>query len=117
MEEMGTEDERFFRPGKDFRVVLGDTAYPYRSREEIIKRTPLKERIHHKSLQEELLSKEAQLSEKELIHYKEINEYLANDSERIFYLSLSAERRAVYIEQKSVKSKTRNKQGSSSKQY
>ena len=110
MKEMDHKNERFFRPGRDFPVVIGDTMTPYHDREEILKRIPLPKRHKHKALREELLSKEAQLSEQELIHYKEANEYLANDSERIFYLSLSANERASYMQHKGVKYKTQNKQ-------
>ena len=109
IETMNNRDERFFRPGKDFPIVVGDTTYPYLRREEILKRIPSLKQVKEMSLKEELLSKEAELSEQELIHYKKINEYFTNDSERIFYLSLSTNDRAVYRQHKGAKQKTQKR--------
>ena len=104
--EMESKGERFFRPGKDFQVLVGDTGHLYPTKREIMERTSKKERYRRESLREELLSKEAALSKSEQMSYKRVEKYFENDSERIFYLSLAPSERDAYVQHKGAESES-----------
>ncbi len=105
IEEMDRDSEGFFAPGKDFSIVSGDTGSPYRSREEVIKRTPAGKRSQAltkeaQSLTQELIEKEESLSESDFSEYKENSKYLASESDKLYYLSLSGSEKEQYISTK-----------------
>jgi hypothetical protein len=105
IEEMNRDSEGFFAPGKDFSIVAGDTGSPYRSREEVMKRTPASKRTQALtkealSLTQELIEKEESMSESEFSEYKENSKYLASESDKLYYLSLSGSEKEQYINTK-----------------
>jgi hypothetical protein len=105
LEEMDRDSDGFFNAGKDFPVVNGDSGSPYRSREEINKRTPSSERKkklmkEEMSLKQELEQKVELMSESELQEYSKDIKYLPSDSDKLYYLSLSNQEKISYIETK-----------------
>jgi hypothetical protein len=102
-QEMQRESDGLFVPGRDFRVVPGDSGQAYRSQEEILMRTPASYRskdqmLERRSLMTELQQREASLSEMERREYARVRDNLHTESERIYYLSLSPQERRSYIE-------------------
>jgi len=100
--EMDRESEGLFTPGRDFRVVPGDSGQAYRSREEIMQRTPASYRskdewMEQQSLMTELQRRESRLTEIERQDYHRAREHLQSESERIYYLSLSQRERMDYM--------------------
>lgn len=101
--EMDRETDLFLVPGRDFRTVSGDTGRAYRSGQEIMERTPAnyrskEEYLQQKSLLKELSWRESQLSEHERLRYQQVSSYLPTESEKIYFLSLSAFERERYLE-------------------
>lgn len=102
VEQMDTEDDGYYNPGRDFPVVSGDTGEMRRSSEEIKRRTPASERSSRlnkeaMSISEELVKKEDSLSEEELSRYTLDKKFLQTDSDKLYYISLSSNERSDYI--------------------
>jgi hypothetical protein len=105
VEQMETEEDGFYSPGRDFPVVSGDTGEVRRSQTELTRRTPASARasrlnIETASLSEELMHKEEGLSEDELSKYGYDKKFLQTDSDKLYYLSLAPYERKTYIDSK-----------------
>jgi hypothetical protein len=105
VEQMETEEDGFYNPGRDFPVVSGDTGEVRRSREELTRRTPASERTSRlnkesASLAEELIQKEDNMSEEDLERYTVDKKFLQTDSDKLYYISLSPYERKTYIDSK-----------------
>lgn len=105
IEEMNRESDPYLIAGRDFKVAGGDSGEAYRSKEEIQKRTPASERSREKmreqeSVRMELEQKEADIPEEYLEQYAKDKKYLPSDSDKLYYLSLSLNERASYINTK-----------------
>ena len=102
IEEMERQNDPFYDPGKDFPVVSGDEGSPYRSRDDINKRTPssarsIKLNRESASLKDELQDKEEGLDDYEREKYLKNRKYLISDSDKLYYLSLSPHEQNAYI--------------------
>ncbi|MBP5296575.1 MAG: hypothetical protein J6Y94_04505 [Bacteriovoracaceae bacterium] len=100
--QMLLDRDQFFVAGRDFAVVPGDRDNPYRSDEEIQRRTPASgpEALRHQrdaALQDELAQKESMLSGSEYQKYLKAKENLEGISERIYYLNLNPQDRETYL--------------------
>lgn len=100
--EMEMKDESLFTPGDTFQMVGGDSGDAYRSDAEISRRTPAslyekRERMMTLSVKKELAHLESRLSEHEYQEYRELQEYLITDSEKIYYLRLPRSERQSYL--------------------
>jgi hypothetical protein len=105
IDEMEQETDSFWVAGRDFEHTSGDTGSAYRTREEILKRTPLdgasKEEVERiRSVQNELTRKVNALSEDQYSKYQQVRSYLKTDSEKIYYLGLSEYERDNYVQSK-----------------
>jgi len=105
VDEMEKDTDGFWVANRDFFVVGGDEGKRYRSQSEILQRTPAstkgaEEMIQDKSLDDELAFKESRLKDTELAQYNEYGQYLETVSEKIYYLDLSPQERAEYVENK-----------------
>ncbi len=103
IDEMDRTSEGLFVPGQDFNVTPGDRSdSAYRSREEILKRTPAsfeREQLENsKSLNHELVMKERNLNQEEYEQYAHVSPYLESTSEKIYFLSLSSEEKRDYVD-------------------
>lgn len=107
IDEMDRESDGVFVAGKDFEISPGDTGSAYRSRNEVLRRTPaafmrdgnLKEQ---RSLMDELSEKERKLTRREFREYRELDDQFSDDSERLYYLGLSKHERNDYLRSKQV---------------
>lgn len=116
IDEMGRDSDPFFRAGEDFPIVAGDTGRAHLDREEIMRRTPTPGgNWPELLLREDVVSKEASLSGGEYAHYKRARGYFENDSEKLYYLSLSPEERQWYLHHKEMKRNHRH--GQNLRQY
>ncbi|WP_034727547.1 hypothetical protein [Bacteriovorax sp. BSW11_IV] len=107
IDEMDRETDGLFVAGRDFPVTPGDTGQAYRSREEILDRTPAsaaesEQNEYDESIRNELARKLRGLSEGEYADFKKVSDYFENDSERIYYLQLSSYEKREYLYQKGV---------------
>lgn len=105
LDQMERESDGWFSPGKDFSIVPGDKGEAYRSKEEILKRTPASKASRNDvrdttSLNDELKEKEENLSENEYREYRENEGYFENVSEKIYYLNLPLSERLTYLRSK-----------------
>lgn len=105
IDEMDRETDGVFVAGRDFPVTSGDSGEAFRTREEILDRTPasVAEKEHSEyetSIRRELASKIRALSETEYADFKKVSDYFENDSERIYYLSLSGYEKREYLYQR-----------------
>jgi hypothetical protein len=105
IDEMDRNNDSYLAPGKDFPVVGGDTGEIRRSREEIEARTPASARTQRLrsesiSMSQELADKEERLDEGEKASYARDKKFLQTDSDKLYYLSLSAYDRGSYIDTK-----------------
>ena len=103
--EMEGQNDRFFAPGQDFRLVSGDSGQISRTPQEIVHRTPASAKTElqlrrEKSLKEELIQKEKRLSSRERERYFKIKDQLGSDSEKIYYLDLYPQERDQYLQAK-----------------
>jgi hypothetical protein len=108
IDEMERDTDGFFVPGKDFMTISGDGGNPYRTRKEILERTPAsrkeKERYNEeRSLNEELANKESLLSAEEYEKYIQVRPQLESVSEQIYYLNLKTRERDSYLVTKGIK--------------
>jgi hypothetical protein len=107
IDEMDRESDGVFVPGKDFEISAGDSGSAYRSRNEVLRRTPaafmrdgnLKEQ---RSLMGELTEKERKLTRREYRQYRELDDQFGDESERLYYLGLSRNEREDYLRSKQV---------------
>lgn len=111
VDEMDRETDGFFVPGQDFSTVSGDSGQAYRSRDQIMQRTPASYRerlsdLQYSSLKEELAVKEKALSHHEYLRYREYSPYLESDSEKIYYLGLSIAERDDYLRSRGLSNDT-----------
>lgn len=105
--EMDKDTDGFWVAGRDFGVTSGDSGNPYRTKRQILERTPASKMEAQEMMQERLLSrelakKEARLRGHELTKYNEYSDYFESDSERIYYLSLSSYERDEFMRNKGV---------------
>ena len=105
IDEMNNETDSFWVAGRDFQQASGDTGTAYRTREEVMQRTPLdgatKEEVERaRSVQSELTRKVNKLSEEQYSKYQTVRSYLKTDSEKIYYLGLSEYERDSYVQTK-----------------
>lgn len=106
VDQMDRNSDGLFVPGRDFRVVPGDSGHAYRSPEEIMERTPASYRskdqiLEQRSLMTELQQREQALNHMERQEYLRAQEFLESESERLYYLSLSTQDRRHYIQARS----------------
>lgn len=100
--EMDRETDGFFVADRDFNIIAGDSGNPWRSREEINRRTPasLREKEENErdhSIKKELAKKVNALSPREYQYYRRVSSSFENDSERIYFLNLSPRERRNYF--------------------
>jgi hypothetical protein len=105
IDEMEHETDSFWVAGRDFDTTSGDSGKQYRTREEVMQRTPLdgatREEVERKrSVQGELNKKLNALTDEQYTQYQSVREYLENDSEKIYYLNLSQYEREAYVQSK-----------------
>ena len=117
IDEMDRDRGGFFRPGEDFPVTPGDTGMAYLGREEMLRRTPAFAGEEELSLKDELAEREGRLSSQEYFSYQKASRHFESDSERIFFLSLSREERASYLEEKERKEGRREEERGVSRFY
>ena len=103
--EMEGQNDRFFVPGQDFRLVSGDSGQVARTPQEIVYRTPASAKTElqfrrERSLKEELMQKEKRLSSRERERYFKVRDQLVSDSEKIYYLDLYPQERVQYLQAK-----------------
>lgn len=99
------DQDGLFIPNENFRTVAGDTGRAYRSRREIMKRTPLDGRRKGLSLEQNSIAKELRNLERKLTNleyqaYMEHQDALLTDSEKIYYLRLDPRERESYYRSK-----------------
>lgn len=112
MDEYRSDDPMFIA-GEDFEIASGDTGESFRDYETIINRTPPTERMsedtkYRKSLRNELLALEKNLSESEFRTYSYVEGSLGNDSEKIYYLGLTNDEKRSYLELKGLRKPNTN---------
>lgn len=100
--EMEFEPEGLFVPGRDFQVTSGDNGQAYRSRSEIMKRTPAtayeqEVSSEQRSLETELRSLESRLSEREYRDYLKYTDYFSSPAQRVYFLKLPPRERYDYL--------------------
>lgn len=105
IDEMDRESDSFWVAGEDFQTTAGDTGNAYRSRQEIMDRTPLdgltKQEIEDKrSLRKEIAMKVNALSDEEYKQYSGVRDSLETDSEKAYYLSLPRGEKEDYLRTK-----------------
>ncbi|MFZ4714685.1 MAG: hypothetical protein ACOYL6_13280 [Bacteriovoracaceae bacterium] len=102
------EDSEFMVPGEDFPIVAGDTGSAFRSRRQILKRTPAtgseREKYYQEvSLEDELERLVEEQSEEMKDHYRLYEYKLATTSEKIYFLKLdNMSEREEYLESKGI---------------
>jgi len=102
VDEMDGDSNEFYTPGEDFALVNGDEGKVYRTREDILKRTPASasesaRNMQEKSLYEELYRLESNMDYRELADYEEFKEEYPDVSSRIYFLNLPVEDRRLYL--------------------
>ncbi len=102
IDEMDADSDSYYQPGEDFAVVSGDEGKVYRTREDVLKRTPASAlekstNMQEKSLYEELYRLESNMDYKELSDYEEFKEAYPDVSSRIYFLNLPPEDRRLYL--------------------
>lgn len=94
----------FFAPREDFNVVPGDSGHGYRTREEVVDRTPMEAHDREvmefdQSLEQELDKALLRQSEAKLKHYHQYKKYLSSTSEELYFLRLrTIEQRTDYLD-------------------
>jgi len=112
--EMDNQDEDIFVAGRDFPTVAGDTGDAYRSREEIMQRTPASvaesaQRAERNSIRSELENKELTLSPYQKSLYRVAEQYMDTDSEKIYFLNLSDPEKVEYLDSRSLRNYNLNR--------
>lgn len=102
IDEMEHQSDNYWVPGQDFQMTAGDSGNAYRSREDIYQRTPASqyERRSYEeseSIRRELSKRESMLGQREFAAYREAQSLFQNDSERIYYLTLTPHERESYL--------------------
>ncbi len=105
IDEMDRETDSFWVAGQDFETTAGDTGKAYRTRQEIMDRTPLdgltREEIQQKTLlRKEIVRKVNALSDEDYNRYVSVRNSLTTDSEKAYYLNLPKYERSEYIRTK-----------------
>jgi len=114
IDQMEHQTDGFWTPGEDFRMSAGDTGRSFRSRREIMQRTPKgfhdsKRSKNASSIMGELEKKLSRLSERDYINFTRYEDYLASPSEKIYMLSLPPQNWKEYISSRAaVKDNTRS---------
>lgn len=93
VDNMEYEPESFFVPDQDFKVIVGDSGTRYRSKMDIMRRTPasdleMKYTRNNNILEKELLELEESQDEKKYNHYLKYRDQLGNISNKIFFLKI-----------------------------
>lgn len=107
IDEMDHQTDGLFVAGRDFESVSGDSGQAYRSRDEIMMRTPASQmgqerREEWTSLRNELYQKESALTPMERQDYSQVRHYLETPSEKIYYLGLSQNERREYLKSRNL---------------
>ena len=103
-----SEDEGFMVPGQDFPVVAGDSGMRYRSRRDVLKRTPSssldKEKYYHETYLEDELEQLVEEQPEDLKdHFRNYEYKLSSTSEKIYFLKLETlYERNEYLESKGI---------------
>lgn len=114
VDEMDKDTDGLFVPGQDFPTVQGDKGKAYRSRKDILERTPSDGKqkelyAQELSLINELERLEDSLPEREYHHYMNYKNNFRNISEKIYFLRLSSiEERDQYLRGKNLISANNN---------
>lgn len=100
---MDAEDEGFWKPGRDFPVVSGDSGKMRMDMDELRKRSPEapKAAFYRKENQYanvELAHLEARMTEEEAKHYQTVEALLGTPERKIYYLRLSPAEKTSYID-------------------
>lgn len=95
IDEMEGQPEAFFTPNQDFRVTAGDESDGFRSRQEILERTPLDGVEKARLIEDKRLNAEYQKlynaqSDFAKRHFHRFERYLSNLSEKIYFLRLNS---------------------------
>jgi hypothetical protein len=106
MSEFRTDDPMFIA-GRDFQISAGDSGSYHRRDSEISSRTPAsfksaEKRKHYNSIKRELSKLENNLNEAQFSEYKKYRSNLGSDSEKIYYLRLSASERREYLQVRNI---------------
>lgn len=101
--EMEHETDGVFVAGRDFRTIPGDSGKAYRSREDIMMRTPATEmnkeqRDELRSQKSELTMKEEKLQGYDRELYESVDPYFDTMEERLYFLSLSPSEREQWVD-------------------
>ncbi len=100
-DQMDRNDDPLFMPGEDFPVMAGDTGKQFRSRQEIIERTPpsgktLARRKEKRSLEKELDRRINSLPERERDAFVQNEAKFENIYQKIYHLQLKTENNKEY---------------------
>ncbi len=111
IDEMDYQSEDLFIPGEDFSYTSGDSGRPYRSREEVMQRTPASEREssdrkESSSILKELAMKEKKLRPGDRELYEEMKAELETASEKIYFIGLNYQDKLAYMDSRSFEAKS-----------
>ncbi len=109
VDEMDNQEEDMFVAGRDFQTVAGDSGEAFRSKKEIVGRTPasemeMAERAEERSIYRELRNKEAGLTPYQKSLYRVAEQYMDSPSEKIYFLNLSDTEKVEYLDSRNFKS-------------
>ncbi len=116
---MEKKDQSLMAPGREFKVVIGDTGQQYKTYSEIIAETPgstpeKEEFIHNQSLNSELRQMVGIQSQLQYEYYTRYEHELDSVSEKIYFLRLdSIEERENYLRIKGIIPPDKSEQASS----
>jgi hypothetical protein len=107
VDEMDHQTDDLFVAGRDFSYTPGDDGVPYRSKEEIMQRTPsygaeFERRSESNSILSELAMRERNLNPVDREMYNQMREHLETPSEKIYFLGLSYRDKMEYIDSRRV---------------
>jgi len=102
IDQMDRQTDGLWIAGKDFRLTAGDSGRAYRSRQEILQRTPhssfdIKKSKDTSSIRHELEKRLSKLNERDYIDFTRYEDYLKSPSEKVYMLSLSPAQWPEYI--------------------
>lgn len=124
IDAMDDKEDEYMVPGKNFDVVPGDSGSVGYKRSEMMRRTPASAREYpqwteEQRLQRELRRKISSLSEEQKIWLRRNENFFESDSQKLYYLGLSADEQDDYIAARSMNSyrKTNQRRPSSYFKY
>ncbi len=114
IDEMDEQSDDLFVANKDFDTVAGDSGNAYRSRDEIMGRTPasaseMADRAEQRSILTELRDKESTLTPYQQNLYRVAGQYMQTPSEKIYFLNLSDAEKVDYLDSRSFNSYNTNR--------